>query len=68
MINQWIEQVINGDGGFKTMENREFAIFKDRDVAIAEFVIRALANVNSEGSGDVVKAIQQRRESSNENT
>lgn len=61
-IEDWIENTINGSGGFKVMEDREIAVFKDRDVAIAEFVIRSLANPYCKGSKEVLEAINRHRD------
>lgn len=61
-IEQWCENVIKGSGGFKSMEDREIPFFgkKGRDVAIAEFVVRAIANKNCKGSQELIKIIYDR--------
>lgn len=56
-IEEFADRIVNGGGGFKCMEDREFCIFPDREVAVAEFVIRCLANPECEGSEDVLNAI-----------
>jgi len=60
-INEWIERIINGAGGFNAKEEHENMTFKDRDKAIAEFVIRSLGNNKSVGSEHVIKEIVQKR-------
>jgi len=61
-IEDWIEKIINGGGGFKSMEEHEIVIHHiDRETSIAGFVIRALANPKCEGSEDVLKAIEKQR-------
>lgn len=68
-IHNWIKRIIKGSGGFKSYEDHELPIFRNgRDMAIAEFVIRALANVDCEGSDEVLKLIiKQRNLKINEN-
>ena len=59
----WIDRIINGVGGFRCWEDHECVIFHtSREEGIAAFVIRCLANPKCEGSEDVLKAIQERRE------
>lgn len=62
MIQQWIEDAINGVGGWKSFETYEVVASEDRDVAIAEWIIRCLANPQLEGSAEVLAAIIERRE------
>jgi hypothetical protein len=51
------EQITNGTGGFKTWEDREFVVFKDRDKAIVEWTIRCLANPKNKLSAEVLHEI-----------
>jgi hypothetical protein len=63
-ISEWCRRIVSGDTGFSVMEDREFMVFKnstERDVALVEFVVRALANLDCEGSKDVLAAIARRR-------
>lgn len=46
---------------FRTCEDREFIAFKDRDRGIVEWVIRCLANPHSDGSREVLDAIEAHR-------
>ena len=59
-INDWIERIIHGEGGFIAKEYHENMTFKDRDKSIAEFVIRSLANNKCVGSEHVIKVIVQK--------
>ncbi len=43
------------------MEHYEFPIYKDRDVAIVEFTVRALANPDCKDSKEVLEAIREHR-------
>lgn len=61
-IPEFIDSIINGPGGFRVMESREFACWPNRDVAIAEFVIRCLTNVSNPAAESVLNAIQEQRE------
>jgi len=62
-ISAWCEKVINGPTGLKSFEYSEMALpVCDRDVAIAAWVIRCLANPDCEGSQVVLDAIAERRE------
>lgn len=47
---------------FRMYEDREFVAFKDRDMGIVAWVIRCLANPQSEGSREMLDAIRERRE------
>ena len=60
-IEAWLDKIINGSGGFEDMEEHEFCVFADREVAIAEFVIRCLANPNCEGSEEILSSIIKQR-------
>jgi hypothetical protein len=56
------EKIINGDTGLHEMERCEMAVpTVDRDVAVAAWVIRCLANPNCEGSGYILDMVQARR-------
>lgn len=43
--------------GFKAHEDLEMVIYHDRDIGVAEWVIRCLANPNSDGSQNVIDSI-----------
>lgn len=61
-IDDWIKQIIDGTGGLHAFERCEWAVpTVPRDEAVAAWVIRCLANPDSEGSGDVLAAIMERR-------
>jgi hypothetical protein len=58
----WIESVVTGGGGFQSFEQHEMPLFThERDVELASFVVRCLANPRCEGSAEVLAAIQRRR-------
>lgn len=57
----WTRAVVRGVGGFEDFERYEVAVFDDRDVSLAYFVVRALANPKCEGSAAMMEAIQERR-------
>lgn len=57
------DDIINGIGGFKVWEDREFVIHRNRDLAIAHWVLRCLVNVDNPMAGDVLKEISDHRES-----
>lgn len=61
IIDKWIKRTINGPGGFKIQQKREFIIYPDKLIGVAAFVIRALANVKCENSKEVVEAICEHR-------
>lgn len=61
-IEDWIDSVINGAGGFISWEEHELvAHLKSREESIASFIIRCLANPHCEGSKEVIEAIIERR-------
>lgn len=61
-IDNWINQIIKGSGGFESWESHEFVIHhSSREESIAAFVIRCLANPGCRGSGDVLRAIINQR-------
>jgi hypothetical protein len=62
----WVEQVVTGGGGFQAFEAHEMPLFAyERDIELASFVIKCLANPRCEGSAKVLAAIErQRREQS----
>jgi hypothetical protein len=61
-IQTWVEQRVTGPGGFQGFEAHEMPLFvHERDVELAAFVIRCLANPGCEGSGEVLEAIIHRR-------
>ena len=61
VIEAFVQDIINGTGGWKSYEDREFVYCKDRDVAIASWVIRCLANIENSQSGPVMEAIRAER-------
>lgn len=61
-IEGFLEGIINGGAGFKVWEDREFVVHQDRDVAIAAWVIRCLANPRNKDTEYVLTAIQEQRE------
>lgn len=63
MIVEWVHTVIDGSGGLHNMEDTELAIeMIDRDEVVAHWIIRCLANPDCPGSGDVLRAISDRRD------
>lgn len=61
-FNDFTERIINGFSGFKSFEEHEGVIYKDREVGIAQFVIKCLANPKCEGSELILSHIQITRE------
>lgn len=61
-VMEWIKDVVCGCGGFQDFERREGAFYTNRDIALAEFVIRAIANPKCSGSDNMLAAIIERRE------
>lgn len=62
-IAEWVDKIINGSGGLKSFEYHEIVQWNcDRDVAIARWVIRCLANIGCKNSGKVIDAIIKQRE------
>ena len=61
-IMQYCEKIITGAGGLHDMERYELATPNcNRDVAVAAWVIKCLANPKSEGSENILSAIIERR-------
>lgn len=63
-IESWVRGVIIGPAGLNTKEAYELLVFGGKNgerIAVAEFVIRALANPECEGSREVLQAIINRR-------
>jgi hypothetical protein len=56
-IDEWVNSVINGIGGFNSWEEHEIVIHNSREESIAGFVIRCLANPACEGSKEIIEAI-----------
>lgn len=54
-LTDYVNQIINGPGGYKVMVEREGGDESPEEVA--RFVIRCLANIDCEGSGDVVDVL-----------
>lgn len=66
-ISEFLQSIINGSGGFKSYEDREILVSKDRDIEIAGFVVRCLANTSCEGSEEVLEAIIEQRNKNRKN-
>lgn len=63
MVEKWIKDCIEGPGGLLNFEKYEWAVRNDTDEMVAaSWIIRCLANPSCEGSEDVFKAIEERRE------
>ena len=61
-IHAWCIQVIEGPGGMRVYEDREVVEWNiPIRHAVAEWVIRCLANPSCDGSAEVIAAIQRRR-------
>lgn len=60
-VARWVREVVTGPAGFQSFAEHEWLLYDDRDVAVAEFVVRCLGNVKCEGSHDVVEAIREQR-------
>ncbi len=67
-IEQYCTDIIEGVGGLHALERYELAVHsEDRDTAVAEWVIRCLANVENPTSRVVLDAIQSERRKRGEN-
>lgn len=60
-VSEFNARIIDGPTGFKAMLKRQQGTYANRDLAVAEFVIRCLANPRCEGSQDVLDAIAKQR-------
>ena len=61
-IRAWCKEIIDGAGGFISYEEHGLVIWHiSRERAIAEWVIRCLANPENEGSQIVIDSIIKRR-------
>ena len=61
-IGQWCKEIIDGASGFISYEEHELVIWHiSRERAVAEWVIRCLANPENEGSQMVIDSIIARR-------
>ena len=61
-IKVWCKEIIDGAGGFISYEEHELIIWHiSRERAVAEWVIRCLANPENEGSQMVIDSIIKRR-------
>lgn len=61
-IRAWIQQIIDGPGGFHDYERHEMPIETvPHDEAVAAWVIRCLGNQNCVGSDNVLDAITDHR-------
>ena len=60
-IDEWVNRIINGTGGFKSWEDHEIVIHNSREESIAAFVVRCLANPACEGSKEVLDLIAENR-------
>jgi len=58
-LSDYVKRIINGPGGYVTMIEREGGDGSPEEVA--RFVIRCLANIECEGSQDVMDAIETAR-------
>lgn len=62
-ISDFTKKIITGTGGFQTWENRECVVHhQDRDISIADWVIRCLANPNNKEAEEVLQSIIQQRQ------
>lgn len=62
-IQLWCKEMISGPAGFLSFEEHEWPMWTiPREQAIAEFIIRCLANPDNKGSDYVIKSIVARRE------
>ena len=61
-ISEWCKRIITGPAGFISYEDHEWPIWHvPREQAIAEWVIRCLANPADKGSEMVIDSIIERR-------
>jgi len=61
-ISEWCEKVIEGCGGMNDFEKYELVVWNEPErIATAKWVIRCLANPESEGSEYVLNEIIERR-------
>lgn len=62
-IFQWSQDIVEGPGGYNNWKQYEWVDTGVSDrVAVAQWIIRCLANPNCAGSGEVLKMIVARRE------
>jgi hypothetical protein len=62
-ITDWINAILYGAGGLEDFEHYEMPIIGvPRDVFVARWIIRCLANPACGGSAEILDAIAQRRE------
>lgn len=67
-IGEWCKEIIEGAGGFDNYEKYELVVWHiSRERAIAEWVIRSLANPENEGSQMVIDSIIERRKAVDRN-
>ena len=63
-IDNWVNRIIKGMGGFLSWETHEFPIYhSSREESIAAFVLRCLANPGCDGSAEVLGEILRHRKS-----
>lgn len=61
-ISKWCHDIIKGPAGFESYEYHEFVIWHiPRECAVAEWVIRCLANPSNKGSEMVLNSIMNHR-------
>lgn len=61
-VSDWCQQIIEGVGGMNDYEQYEMVIWNQPErIAVADWVVRCLANPRCEGSEEVLQAIQERR-------
>lgn len=61
VIRPWLNEMINGVGGWKSFERYEIVMTNDRDLAIATFILRCLGNSNHPDTQAVIDAIVTKR-------
>lgn len=60
-VGGWVAECVTGGGGFQAFEAHEMPLFRqERDVELASFVVRCLANPGCHGSRDVLQAVAAR--------
>lgn len=64
---EWTGRIVNGVGGWKDFERYEMVVSPDRDLSIAYFVVKCLANPKCEGSAWMLEQIQIRRKELSQN-
>jgi len=66
-IHNWIHNIIEESGGFKSCEKHEIMVHNiSREHSIAAWVIRCLANPDCEGSKETLESIHVQRNKKSE--